>query len=1218
MGLLNAQGLPVQLILQPDRNFADLASQLSPGMTLRGRVTEVLSDGRAVVNFRGIPVTAELRNVALTRGEVISVSVQDLGGTPVFRLLPPAAPAVSMNVQSLTAVETTLTKLGLPLDGFHAALVQLLEAYGIPPSRDAALAVKDLAMRLPSLLTPGASLPEPAPGTQVSVSVAWSAMLGQASAPPAGASATVIALPASLPNLAPYAPAALTSTPVTLIWQPISSLTIQGPLPTTLGGLTVTAGSGGGPLPATSAGLPTRAGGSGAPGPTATAGGGGAPVTAAQTSGYVMGRIMASAAWQAAQPAPTTPASGPMAPALLQTAQVLLPAARAGSGGAPVPATAAGSGGSPLPTTLGGLTAKAGSGGAPVTNTAAGGGGAPGTSAGSSGAPGMLSLIAEAAARLAAQAPAESAPAVQSVIRDLAVLATAARNELAAARTPVETLSVSAGLAERVAVVVARIAPAVPQPVPQSPVPAAGVPVSAGTPTPLPAAPAPAAPPPQVLAAAELGGLLAGVVHETAVQAAAVLPTATAGSSATAGSGGAPVSTAQAAATVVQAAPASVETPAPVVQAPVQSAGAATTPVRTAAMAIPVPAPSAGSTAQAGSGGAPVTSSPATPASPAAVVMQPTPTAPATPAVPANPATTHVDVPKTLQAVAVAARGAIPATPAARPATAPVPAPVQPAVAARVLAGDALPVVQPTAPEQVAVQPAVQPSVTTVPVPAPATTTAPTAPAPAATPAPTVPAQAAVPVQVPATTGVRAGAPTPAPGAVPTASVGLTAEAGSGGGPLPATTAGSVTGAGSGGAPVTTPVPFEQFASALATRLESTPLPIQLATLQPAALPQAKAPAPQVTAAPAERVQILPASTVQTAPAVQPAPVSSPVVPAAITVDMIETASFMYARGLPATTESAGASYEYLYSPPRLPQVIEQFQSAATTVLRDASVPGVRPVPQGLRVAVERLVALARRVQVSPEDRGVHEQLKTAVEHMGLDHEARLAQAADADDGKASPVRTPAAAIRGAADRGLRSEMAQAVRDTLKSAALEVQHQARDAEAAMPAGAPRAHLSALREAASEIVQVVSAQQIGGWGGRDPVNIIQVQIPIAIGGEIKGGDIRVSWRRDKDGKKRDPRVPARMLMEVETRSLGPVGVHMQLLGQALSLIFRVYEEGVREFINGEMPELVTRLTGYKFKLEACTCELDEPEPEPAPEAPAPVRAVPPTSSVDFRA
>ena len=88
--------------------------------------------------------------------------------------------------------------------------------------------------------------------------------------------------------------------------------------------------------------------------------------------------------------------------------------------------------------------------------------------------------------------------------------------------------------------------------------------------------------------------------------------------------------------------------------------------------------------------------------------------------------------------------------------------------------------------------------------------------------------------------------------------------------------------------------------------------------------------------------------------------------------------------------------------------------------------------------------------------------------------------------------------------------------------------------------------------------------------------------------------------------------------METRSLGPVGVNMQLLGQALSLIFRVYEEGVRDFINGEMPELVTRLTGYKFKLEACACELDEPEPEPAPDAPAPVRAVPPTSSVDFRA
>jgi flagellar hook-length control protein FliK len=344
--------------------------------------------------------------------------------------------------------------------------------------------------------------------------------------------------------------------------------------------------------------------------------------------------------------------------------------------------------------------------------------------------------------------------------------------------------------------------------------------------------------------------------------------------------------------------------------------------------------------------------------------------------------------------------------------------------------------------------------------------------------------------------------------------------------------------------------------------------------------------------------------------------VAAPPPPAAIGVDMIETATFMYSRGLPATVESAGASYEYLYASPRLPQVLGSFEDAAAAYLSDAPAGGSASsaASQGLRVAVERLVSLARRMQVSPDGQGVHEQLKDAVEHLGLDHEAKLARAADQADTNARSAATD----RRTAATGLQREMAESVRDTLKSAALEVAQRARAMEPVLPAGSARAHISTLREAAAEIVQVVSAQQVGSSGGRDNMNIVQVQIPIAIGGEMRGGDIRVSWQKEKDGKKRDPRVPARMTMEVETRSLGPVGVHMHLLGQALSLIFRVYEDGVRDFINDEMPELVSKLTGYKFRLDQCVCETDEPEPVPAQDAPRPLRAVPPTSSLDLKA
>src|SRR5689334_8748820 len=103
MAVINAQGLPVQLLLQPDASFAALAATLAPGTALRGRVTELLADGRAIVNFRGVNVVAELRNVTLARGEAINVSVDSLGGAPVFRLLPQVSAGVAAALTTAAA-----------------------------------------------------------------------------------------------------------------------------------------------------------------------------------------------------------------------------------------------------------------------------------------------------------------------------------------------------------------------------------------------------------------------------------------------------------------------------------------------------------------------------------------------------------------------------------------------------------------------------------------------------------------------------------------------------------------------------------------------------------------------------------------------------------------------------------------------------------------------------------------------------------------------------------------------------------------------------------------------------------------------------------------------------------------------------------------------------------------------------------------------------------
>ncbi len=123
----------------------------------------------------------------------------------------------------------------------------------------------------------------------------------------------------------------------------------------------------------------------------------------------------------------------------------------------------------------------------------------------------------------------------------------------------------------------------------------------------------------------------------------------------------------------------------------------------------------------------------------------------------------------------------------------------------------------------------------------------------------------------------------------------------------------------------------------------------------------------------------------------------------------------------------------------------------------------------------------------------------------------------------------------------------------------------------------------------------------------------VQIPLARGGGVRGGEIQVSWKKEREGKRRDPRTPARMSMRLDTAGLGPVGVQMQLLGRALSLVFQVYDAEIQGFLGRELPGLVKRLTGYDFTVDRCACEVEAPAA-----VPAATRPVAPTSSLDLRA
>lgn len=293
---------------------------------------------------------------------------------------------------------------------------------------------------------------------------------------------------------------------------------------------------------------------------------------------------------------------------------------------------------------------------------------------------------------------------------------------------------------------------------------------------------------------------------------------------------------------------------------------------------------------------------------------------------------------------------------------------------------------------------------------------------------------------------------------------------------------------------------------------------------------------------------------------------------------------------------------------------------APTPVREDTATPAT-PARSGVRMTGEVPPAMARApIALDTPARPVPAGRPAAPEPAGLPVTANASAmhrpvSADRPEGlpllpRDGAVPPPPAPVSDARDPGLAP-----LRETLKAAALDVRREATEALRHVQTPAHRQPLIALRDAAHEIVQSISSQQMGSWTAADARSVVQVQIPLALGAEIRGGDIRVSWREEKNTRKRDPKVPAQMTMEIETRSLGPVGVHLEMLGNALSLIFRVYDEGVQAFVRDELPDLVNKLTGYDYRITRADCELDDPAP--AAVAPLPARPAP-TTSLDLKA
>ncbi len=1582
MAVINAQGLPVQLILQPDQNFANLASTLAPGVSLRGRVTEVLADGKAIVNFRGVNVMAALQNVSMARGEYINVTVQSLGGAPVFRLQPqvsPGAAAALLNAPQVSppgpwgaAVESLLNQMGLPLDSFHATIVTLMTAYGLPPSRDAVLAVKDLASRLPALLAapatgaatqttsapatgalsggqpgfvtqataqalpsswqaltvrgaapampvpapiapavaapadgraafappvpvptagPAASLPGapgatptatprsgapippailpvpalpgvPVPAPRLSISLvqvsrpATSAptvalpsptglqVAAPVSVPPRvpGAPFFAATVPSALPAPAPIPgtppPAAIVDQPVPAAWEPMFTATslqpgvppvsvprsafIQAVLnvmaavtPPTLppAGVPLPAGPvpspisapqavvppsfrpalpgptllpspqpavAGIPLPplmapapqvqVATAPAPTTP--TGAPTPVST---GSTPLVAsagavpAMSFGYVVGRLFTTPAVASIPVAPppvpgpiVVPAQGPVSPPNIVAGQLPAPAQPAALSTFPVWVTsnlAAAGPFMPLPATPAPVPASPAAPVPPVPSAVSGviaptvvaplvQGRAPVPVAPTLAIVRDLApfvampsvpprLVLEAVAR-AAQSLADAAaqaPAIRAFAVFVATVAAdpawAALPAPAGSATPAPAkptapraigilpalepqVSIPAGFIATASAQLADIAREwmdLPTQV-RAPIQLLGVPPSSppalAAETPLPASAASSLPliagippsqpvePAVMTQVAALIGITVGVLHEVATgMPSPAMPSkgftvpVTDSEPALASAPAPTLATAPAPEVAPVRVPAPAAGPQPAAQsAPPSAQPVAAVPLSSVAMASngPIPSPKTPPLALPAPGAIPVPAAlPAAPAAPpippaawpivdvvrvlrqlaglseAAPPIPPAPSLPGSSApAPGMPAPTPRSVPALLleprQATAASAAAPLPVQLAAPvepqvpivPAGAFVPVASDPspmgnaphvphaqaAGTGSLLANPAPLASQPLPAQRIAAgevfvmraAPVARPDAGRPPMPVvdslPDTVQ----------PFPDVPAGTPAPLPVP-----RIALQSPAPAVLPVAVPGLSAPLVM---PVPV--------------PAEEPVDFATFVAHMVramapagpmvepeARMEAVPaapppagrlatgeqaepftepkMPVLPAARSVASLasPIVSPPAPASAATPAQAVFMPPSpAALPFAPGAVPA-MSRVTLTPEIPSTLVETAVYMRAQELPATPESAAAAHEYLFREPRLPEVLNRLASAAAAT-EDPAV----TLPAPVREAARQVLAAIARLKVSPEGEAhrLPQQLRSAVEGLGLEHEAHLALAASTPDpsprgpsapndrpapGEPRPTNSPA---------GERPAGRAPAGDTLKAAALAARRSANEALAQPQTAAARNQITALRDAASEAIQLVSSSQMGSASHGGPSTIVQVQLPFVLGGELRGGEVRVSWRKDKK-KQRDPRTPANMTMEMETRSLGPIAVRMQVLGQSLSLVFRVFDNEVQGFLKGELPDLVNRLTGYRFSVDRAEVETAPPAGGAAAAPTVPVR---PTATLDLTA
>jgi hypothetical protein len=176
MALLNAAGQALSLFLSPTQ-LSDVTQGLKPGDLLRGRVVDLFSDGKALVNLRGVNVVAELAGGLasdLQKGDVLQLAVRS-APTPQGQPASPGQGQLTLQVLSLlnstgaaqlqsqtqassnfaaqtasipAGLEELLSQAGIPSTSANLTVARALLSQGLPVTAQAVQQVLDQANQL--------------------------------------------------------------------------------------------------------------------------------------------------------------------------------------------------------------------------------------------------------------------------------------------------------------------------------------------------------------------------------------------------------------------------------------------------------------------------------------------------------------------------------------------------------------------------------------------------------------------------------------------------------------------------------------------------------------------------------------------------------------------------------------------------------------------------------------------------------------------------------------------------------------------------------------------------------------------------------------------------------------------------------------------------------------------------------------------------------------